>query len=357
MEKLSHKELLKSLLNIPSPSCYEKDIADFIYAYLTQFVSPDMIEIDKHYNVIVSFNNNADKTVVIDAHSDTVGFIINNIDRWGSTNLKYIGGGCSTILSSRHLDILTEKGIVPAVVDRKHAHLVYDEDDENIYSPEDADVDIGIRDRDKILKKISIGDPVVYKSIFRELSPKYYTGYGFDDKAGCFILMKSIEQLVKCETQPDVNVVYVFSSREEIGTSGLFPVVFKVKPDLVIEADVTFASDYGHVDALEKEVGRCELGKGVSLYRGIDIDEKCFKLAVDTAKKGKIPYQVQASAGQTGYTSQGVSNEGKGSKSLVWGIPLRSMHNPTEMVHLDDLLSGANLLTEFLLNKKLKKIL
>jgi len=357
MEKLSNKELLESLLNIPSPSGYEKEIAEFIYAYLCQFVSEDMIEIDKHYNVIVTFDNGAYKTVMIDAHSDEIGFIINNVDRWGSISLQYIGGGDSTILSARHLNILSSNGVIPAVVDRKHAHLVTDEDEENIYYPENADVDIGLRDRDKILKILQIGDPVVYNPIFRELTSKFFTGYGFDDKSGCFILLKSIEQMIKSKSQPDVNVVYVFSTQEETGSSKLFPVVHRIKPDLVIEADVTFSTDYGHADLLEKEVGRCELGKGISLYRGVDIDTQCFDLVAEVAKEKKIPYQVQASCGNIGYTSLTVTNENEGIKALVFGIPLRSMHAPTEIIHLDDLLTGAKLLTAFLQNKKLKTIL
>jgi len=357
MQNLTDRELLENLLNIPSPSGYESDIADFLYAYLSQFVSSDQIEIDKFYNVIVNINNNSDKTVMIDAHSDEVGFIVNNVDRWGSISLQYIGGGDSNILSARHLNILTDNGIVPAVVDRTHSHLVADEDDENIYDPSNADVDIGSRDRDSILKKIQIGDPVVYESNCKELTPKYLTGYGFDDKSGCFMLVKSIEQLVKSKIKPNVNIIYVFSTQEETGASKLFPVVHKYKPDLVIEADVTFATDYGQVDALEKVAGRCELGKGVSLYRGTSIDDACWKLATEIAKKRKIEYQVQACCGSIGYTSIEVADEGHGTKALVFGIPLRSMHCPTEIIHLDDLTSGAKLLTYFLQNKQLKSLL
>ncbi|MCD6482560.1 MAG: M20/M25/M40 family metallo-hydrolase [Candidatus Izimaplasma sp.] len=357
MEKLSNIELLESLVNIPSPSGYEREIADFIYAYISQFVSQEMIEVDKYNNVIVTFNNDSDKTVMVDTHSDEIGFMISNVDRWGSISLQYIGGGDSTILSARHLNILSKKGVIPAVVDRKHAHLVIDEDEENIYSPEDADVDIGIRDREKILKLIQIGDPVVYNSTFRKLIGDYVTGYGLDDKSGCIVLMKSIEQIAKSNIKPNVNIVYVFSAQEETGTSKLFPVVHRIKPDLVIEADVTFATDYGQADGIEKGVGRCELGKGTSLYRGVDIDEDCFDLAVEIAKKKKIPYQVQASCGNIGYTSLTVTNEGEGAKAMVFGIPLRSMHAPTEIIHMDDLKTGANLLTLFLQNKKLKTIL
>jgi len=357
MKKLTDAELLESLVRIPSPSGFEEDIADFIYGYVSQYVSDDMIEIDSQNNVIVTFNNGSDKTVMIDAHSDEIGFMVNNVDRLGSISLEYIGGGDTTIISARHVKILTDNGVVNGVVDRKHSHLTADEDDVNIYHPSDADVDVGLRDREKILKMVQIGDPVVYQAEFKALTTDFYAGNAMDDKAGCYLLMRTIEQLAKNVNKLNTNVVFVFSAQEETGTSKLVPVVRRIKPNLVIEADVTFATDYGSEDALEKEAGRCELGKGISLYRGVDIDKKSWSLVTDIAKKSKIPYQVQACCGAIGYTSLSVTGEGYGVKALVWGIPLRSMHAPTEIIHMKDLNSGAKLLTKFLQSKKLVDVL
>jgi len=120
---------------------------------------------------------------------------------------------------------------------------------------------------------------------------------------------------------------------------------------------VTFATDYGNVDEIEREVGRCELGKGVSLYRGVDIDESCWELASNIAKTRKIPYQIQTCCGRIGYTSLEVTSEVEGIKALVWGIPLRSMHAPTEVININDLISGSKLLKYFLQSKKLKDII
>lgn len=356
MEKLTETELLENLVIIPSPSGFEQEIAEFIYGYLSQFVSSDQIDIDNQHNVIVKFDIGSDKTVLIDAHSDEIGFIVNNVDRWGSISIQYIGGGDSTILSARHLNILTKNGIIPAVIDRKHSHLVWDEDDVATYSPEDADVDIGLRERDAILKKIQIGDPVVYQSNFRALTSGYYAGYGFDDKAGCFLLIKTIEYLIKNKIRPKTNLVFVFSTQEETGNSKLLSVVKKVKPNLIIETDVTFATDYGQVDELESEVGRCNLGQGLSLYRGTDIDNNCWELATEIAKRKKIPYQVQAYTGNSGY-NMGATVENNEIRAMIWGIPLRNMHAPTEIIHMNDLVSGAKLLKYFLLSKKLKELL
>ncbi|MGD2071977.1 MAG: M20/M25/M40 family metallo-hydrolase [Candidatus Thorarchaeota archaeon] len=346
---------MRNLIEIPSLSGFEKNIAEFIYDYLIKMGVRYPIEIDKHNNVIVYFDYGKEKTVLVDAHEDEIGFVVTNVDRWGSISLQYVGGGDSTILSARHLNILTKKGVIPAIIDRKHSHLVWDEDVELTYSPDQADVDIGIRDREAILKLIEIGDPVVYQHNFRELMNNYYAGYGFDDKAGCFVMLKTIEHFMKSRVKPSVNYVFVFSAQEETSTK-LIPVIRKINPDLIVELDVTFATDYGEVDVIEREVGRCELGKGIVLLRGQDLDDECCKLAVSVAKRKKIPYQIQTPTHGI-YTSQAVSHETSNAKAMVFGVPLRNMHAPTEIIQFNDLITGARLVKSFLLSKKLKDII
>jgi len=292
---------------------------------------------------------------MLDAHSDTIGFIISNIGRYGNISMNYIGGGCSTILSARSLRILTDKGPVNAIVDRQHSHLIGDEDDENIYIPFMAEVDLGVKDTEKIKKIVDIGDPVVFEPSFRHLTGDYYSGYGFDDKAGCFMLMKCLEKFKT--VKPECNLVFLFSAQEETGTSKIFPVVKKHKPDLVIELDVTFATDYGDFDSTSAQAGKCDLEKGISLYRGVDIFEKGVKLCKEIAKTKKIPYQKQAGEGNIGYTSLTVTDQEYGIYAMVFGIPVRNMHAPVEVINYKDLISGTKLLYEFLTHKKLTTIL
>jgi len=351
------KQLLQRLMLIPSPSGYEDTIAKFIQAEVSKYVDPKNITIDHQKNVIVKIKGKGKKKVIIDAHSDTIGFLISNVNKFGAISIRYIGGGETTILSARHLNILTDKGVVTAVVDKMHSHLTYDDEAETIWSIEQAELDIGTKDRDEILKLIQIGDPVVFTPDMQELTPDYYSGYGFDDKAGCYMLIKAIQQITKSKVKTDADLIFVFSAQEETGTSKLLPVVRREQPDLVIELDVTFATDYLDVDALEVIAGRCHLGKGVSLYRGVDLDEQCWKLATDIAKENKIPYQVQAGEGDIGYTSLAMTGEGKGIRAMAITIPLRGMHMPTEIINGKDLDSGSDLLAKFLKSKKLKGII
>lgn len=355
MSKERDIEILHELVNTPSPSGFERPIAEYIKGIVKEFVDENQVDIDFQNNVIVQIPGRTNKTVLIDAHSDEVAFIISNVDKWGKISMRWIGGGCSTILSARNLRILTEKGIINAIVDRKHSHLIWDEDNENIYVPEDAEVDIGIKDRDKILKEVAIGDPVVFEPGFRHLTNDYYAAHGWDDKSGCFILLKTIEYFSK--HKPECNLIFLFSAQEETGTSKIFPVIKKYKPDLVIEADVTFATDYGEEDEMEREVGRCKLGEGLSIYKGVDIFKEGVKLCEDIAKKNKIPYQIQASNGDIGYTSLITTGKNEGIRAMVLGIPIRCMHSPVEVVDYNDLITGSKLLSKFINSKRLGEIL
>jgi putative aminopeptidase FrvX len=347
--------LLKNLIEIPSPSGFEENIAEFIEDTLLKFLSKEQIKRDKHNNVIVTLNYNKTKTVLLDAHLDEIGFIINNVDRWGSISLQYLGGGDSTILSARHLNILTKNGIIPAVINRKHSHLVWDEDTELNYVPYQADVDIGIRDKNEVLKLIELGNPVVYQHNFRQMSGNYFTGYGFDDKSGCFILLKVIKEIVSGRIKPSTNLVFVFSAQEESGTK-LIPIIRNVNPDLIVELDVTFATDYGNIDELEREAGKCELNKGIVVSKGIGIDKNCVALIETIAKRKNIQYQTQITC-VADYTSQTVTDYANNATALVFGIPLRNMHCPTEIINTNDLISGSNLLKAFLLDKKLSTLI
>jgi len=347
--------LLKDLLFIPSPSGFEHKLAQFIKRELLKYLPSSRIQIDFQNNVTVTIKgSNPNKTVMIDAHLDEIGFIVNNIDREGLISVKYLGGGDKSILSARELSILTRNGVINAVVDRKHAHLVEDETSENIENIHEAQVDIGIRKRGQVQRYIKIGDPVVYRSSFNQLMEDYYTGYGFDDKAGVFILIQAIKKIVRAQSKPIPNLIFTFSAQEEIGGNKVNQLIKKYKPQLFVELDVTFATDYGD-ENLEKEAGKCELGKGLVLYKGVNTHTKSLTLLESTARRIKTKIQYQASTGMDGYTSNLITEYGV--KALTLGIPLRNMHCPVEIINLKDLRTGSHLLARFLLNRKLGRVI
>ncbi len=354
-------KLLESLVKIPSPSGFEEKIAEFIKHELLQYLPKTRVKIDSFNNVIATIKGTSNQVIMIDAHMDQIGFMVTNIGNAGAMDgiisMGQIGGGDNAILSARHLVILTDKGKVNAVVNRRHSHQVTDESKETLEYVEQAMVDIGLRGFRKVNSAVKIGDPVVYRPSFSQLRASYYSGSGLDDASGCFVLMATIKEIVKSKKKPIPTLIFTFSAQEETWGKKIRPLIRKYQPNLFIEVDVTFSSDWSDDEVDERVAGRCDLGKGIVLYRGLEIDKACFKLIKSTAKRHKIKVQYQASLGSIGYTAIEITHEGAGIKALVLGIPLRNMHTEVEVINLNDLHYGIQLLTSFLFHTRIGSVL
>ena len=350
-------DLLRNLIEIPSPSGFESGIAEFIKKELLKYLPKTKLRIDNQKNLIATIDGKIKKSIILETHADTVGFIVTNVDSKGLISIQYIGGGDKQILTARHLNILTSKGVVNAVINRKHTHLINDEDDEKIDKISEVQVDIGIRGRKQVLRKLKIGDPIVYQPFFRKLSEdknqgQFVAGYGFDDKSGCFILIEAIRDIIRSRKKPEYTLHFIFSPREEIGNPPK-KLTRELKPELYVGIDVTFATDYG--EDLEKEVGRCELGKGIVVYRGVNIHNETIKLLDNIAKKNKIKVQYQASVGNLGYNATDMVDICD--RVVIISPPLRCMHTPVETINCKDLEYGIKLIRNFCLSKELRRIL
>ena len=347
--------LLKSLVDIASPSGYENKIAKFIETKLLSYLSPSNIEIDFHNNVIATIKGKTGKVIMIDAHQDMLGFLINNIDKMGYISLETIGGHDLSLLRGRKVLVLTKKRVLKGVIGSKPIHLIGDEADELPDQSTDLTLDLGIRKRRNIEALISIGDPVILQPEFDKLEGNYYTGSGFDDKAGCFMLLQMIKNIKSKHIVPNETLKFVFSSQEEVGCRGARESAYKFKPDLFIGVDVTFATDNPDVD--EREVGRCVLGQGIAIYKGVNIHRPSVELITSIANKYKTKVQYLACGGSAGTNAKSVANMSGGIKILDIGIPLRNMHTPVEVINMKDLTNGAELLTKFVTSKRLKNVI
>lgn len=348
-------DLLRELVVTPSPSGFERRVAEFIAKQIP--AGGLSVEIDFQHNVIVVVPGETNDYVMIDAHLDQIGFIVNNIDDNGQISLLPIGGAEASIMSNKNLVILTEKGPINAVVNRKPAHQIENSEDEAIEAAHEALVDIGIRGDKAVRKIVEIGDPVIYKPMFEPLAGDYYTGSGLDDKVGCFVLIEVIRNILKAKEKPQNTLVFTFSSQEETGGRKCRPLLKRFGPSTFIGVDVTFASDWDEKSwDHERQVGRCVLGEGPVLYRGVDIDPTVVKWLRTDARKHRVPIQIQASTGDVGYTAAEVSNEAHGIRAMVFGIPLRNMHSAVEIVNTKDLMQCVKLLSASLVKRPYGRI-
>jgi len=60
--------LLRNLIEIPSPSGYETEIANYIKKELLKFMKRTQVSVDFQNNVVVKIEGKSDRTVIFDAH-------------------------------------------------------------------------------------------------------------------------------------------------------------------------------------------------------------------------------------------------------------------------------------------------
>ncbi len=112
-----------------------------------------------------------------------------------------------------------------------------------------------------------------------------------------------------------------------------------------IAIDVTHASDNPGHDS--KKGPPCKLGAGPTIVRGPNINPVVERMLVESAKKKKIPYQLDPSSGLLGNDANAIQISRAGVAAGSLGIPNRYMHTQVEVCSLKDLENAAKLLATF----------
>ena len=149
-----------------------------------------------------------------------------------------------------------------------------------------------------------------------------------DDRVSCAILIEVLRQV---SSGPN-ELVFVFSSQEEVGMRGVTSAAYSVDPDLGIAVDVTSVGDTPNS---KMEVG---LGKGPAIKvrdQGMIADPRVVRWMTETAEKSGIPYQLEIlELGTTDARAIQVSRAGVPAGCVY--IPARYIHSPSEIVDMGD---------------------
>jgi len=337
------KDLLKKLSETHGASGYEEPVAKIMVEELSKY--SDSVEIDKIGNVIAR-KGSGDPKIMIAAHMDEIGFVVQHIDSKGFIWFILIGGFYDpTIFNSRVL-IHTKKGDVQGVVGSKPPHLMEEEEKSKPIKWKELFIDVGADSKDEAEKLgISVGDSITFDQEFRMLDKDTVTGKSMDNRAGCLMLIELMRRL----NNPRASVYAVATVQEEVGLKGARVAASKIKPDYGIVLDVAFADQPG---TKEREITTA-LGKGpIITYieasgRGLMADPKLCKKIIDVATQHNIPLQTEVTYG--GMTDGAIMYiTGEGIPCISIGIPTRYMHSPVEVIDIDDVSNGVELLLRFI---------
>jgi endoglucanase len=332
---------LKSLLQTPSPSGFERPIQDIVRAWAKPYAHE--IRTDRHGNVIAVLHPGGSPRIMLAGHCDQIALMVQHIDDNGFLYVQPIGGWDMQILLGQNLTVWTSEGPLSGVVSRKAPHLLTNEERNKVPQFQDIWIDIGARDRKDAEALVTLGDPVTFDLSVRDMRNGLVTSPGLDDKVGVWTVMETLRLL---HGRPlEASVYCVSTVQEEIGLRGATTSAYGIHPTVGIAVDVCHATDTPGND--KKLVGDTRLGNGPVVFRGPNINPHVFDRLSDAARRAEIAVQVRGVPKATGTDANAMQLSREGVATGLVGIPNRYMHSPVEVVGLDDLERAARLLAEF----------
>ncbi len=336
-EKDFVKKALKDLASIYGISSHEKPVREYIIKNLKG--TRAVLDVNNLGCLTAEFagKNTKKGKILIDAHMDEVGFIVQYIDKNGFLRIVGYGGIDVRILPGQKLLVHSSGGkIIDGVVGMLPPHVTVGKD-VAVIPLDQLYVDCGFKSDSDVEKAgVRVGSAVTFPANFTELMNGRFTSKALDDRVGCAVLLALAKFLHNNVTNR--SIVLSFSVQEEGGCQGIASVVNKVKPEHALVVECTIACDVPGVSE-EKKVTR--MGEGVAFTvadSNAFISSDVVEHLVKTAKSGKIKYQIKTprfggtNAGELYVTFEGV-------KTGIVAVPSRYIHSPVSVCAWSDVFS------------------
>jgi len=337
--------MIKDLAAAFGPPGFEDDVIK-----LARYYAPEGSAIveDNLRNLFICPKNEENPdfpTVLIDAHSDEVGLMVQAINPNGTLTFVPLGDWVASSLPSQKVSIRNLDGeLITGVVATRPPHFGLDNLPLTI--PQLV-IDIGATSHDEVteLFKITLGCPIAPHTDFaHDPIHDILMSKAFDCRLGCAAVLEVLHEVK--DLQLGVNIVGSLSSQEEIGMRGIKAVANRVKPDVAICFEGSPADD-----TLEKpHLAQTNLKRGPMLRHideGMVTHPRFMRFAIDLAKELHIPIQQAVrTGGKTNGSSLHLANNGI--PTIVIGLPVRYVHSHNSIASLADYKRGVQLASEII---------
>ena len=268
-----------------------------------------------------------EKKLMIAAHMDEVGLIVTSVRSDGTLTFETVGGIDSAVIIGKRVKI--GKNGLSGVVGSKAIHKLSAEEREKAPKISDLYIDFGAADKAEAEKYVSAGECVYFDSEFMEFGNNRIKSKAIDDRAGCALMLRLIEE------EPEYDTFFVFNVQEEIGLRGSTVSAFSLQPDIAIVLEATTAADIDGADGAAKV---CTINGGpvVSFMdRSTMYDKELYKTAFETAKENGIKCQTKSMIAG-GNDSGAIHISGKGVRTIAVSLPCRYLHSPSCVISKQD---------------------
>lgn len=321
------RELLKTLCNLDGVSGYEDEVRSFIKSAVEPYADEYFVDALGNLLVFRKGKHRRTRVMLVAAHMDETGLLVESICEDGCLRL------CSTVVQPQVLlgtRLRVGSKRIKGVMCQKAIHL-QKEEERKIFPPLSSLVlDIGADSRQSAQQLVSIGDPVTFDSLAQDIGADCLMAKAIDDRVGCAIMIKLIEQSHLYDTW------YAFTVEEEIGAQSAGVVARCLDPGVTLVLEGTTCKDVGN---RREHMLNCCLRKGcaislcdtASLYH-----PRLRQLAKDIAKDLNQNWQWRYM--QIGSTDNGALHTGaSGAQAVGLNVPVRSIHSACGIAYYPDI--------------------
>lgn len=332
-------KLLKDICEVAGAPGHEQRVRELVLKEIKKHV--DEISMDNMGNITAikraKKQTKATKKVMVAAHMDEIGFMVNHIDDNGFLRFIPLGGFDPKTLTAQRVIVHGKKDVI-GVMGCKPIHVMSPAEREKVVPLKDYFIDLGMPKKE-VVKYISVGDTVTRERQLIEMG-NCVNCKSIDNRVSVFILIETLKEI----KNPAHDVYGVFTVQEEVGVRGANVASLNINPDFGFGLDTTIAFDVPGAAVHEKIT---ELGKGTAI-KVMDSSVICDYRMVDymrkTADKHKIKWQTEIlPAGGTDTSGVQRMNPG-GAISGCVSIPTRHIHQVIEMADKSDIRASIDLL-------------
>lgn len=283
--------------------------------------------------------------VMVTAHMDEVGFMVQHITKDGYLRFVPLGGWWPHSVLAQGVTVYNGKGeIIPGCVASTPPHRLSENAATKVMELEDMAIDVGAESREQVEVEfgIQLGDPIVPATRFQRLAhPDRFLAKAFDNRAGIALLTQAMRSLAR--EKLDNQLLGVATVQEELGCRGARTAAALAQPDVALVLEGPPADD---TPGTAPHDAQGALGGGVQIRvmdPGALSSRRLVDFVIARAKEAGIAHQVSVRrGGGTDASSFQVHNLGV--PSVVLGVPVRYIHSHHSILQITDYLEALKLI-------------
>jgi len=339
--------LMKALTEAPGPSGFEEAVREIV---VREFEDLGLdIQFDGLGSVLASGNYSAGgPTVMVTAHLDEVGLMVQHITPDGFIRVKTLGGWLRQALPDQRWTVLGREGRVTGVSGIRTIHVTPGAERDRVWSLEETFLDVGATSAAEVeAMGIRPGDGIAPESAFTILPNGRYAAKAWDDRVGLAVMLVAARRIEDEGIRIPAEVVWVATTQEEIRLRGAQTSVALAAPDIGISIEAGVAADFPGMRPTQAQE-RLGGGPGIFLLDSSMIPNRKFSdLFFDVARDVRITLQPDV---LTGYGEDGaeIQRFDTGRPTVNMTVPTRYLHAHTGIIQRSDFDQAVELLIQVL---------